>query len=154
MRIIKTFENFNQKTDFTGVISKELVQNLSKTDADLDFKESGLNESYEEIEKEEYLSPKYRLTFLDERDIKTIEERLPNFTIEIEEQGESNAIIAKNTEETYRIFIEKDEDWNYYVSIFESVIGRNGTISFEKNYYKCDQIEELKELLNDKISLW
>ena len=237
MRIIKTFENFNQKTDwsqvefsklkdFTGAISKELGQNLFKTDADfyikgwseseikemekleykkngdiisvngdrgvyyeegginilwriddnydrfevkdnkmylykkdgssevLDFKEpEKMNESYEEIEKEEYLSPEFPLTFLDDRDIKSIEECLPNFTIEIEEQSESNAVIVKNTEETYRIFIEKDEDWNYYVSIFESVVGRNGKISFEKNYYKCDQIEELRELLNDKIAI-
>ena len=26
-------------------------------------------------------------------------------------------------------------------------------ISFEKNYYKCDQLYELRELINDKISL-
>jgi hypothetical protein len=237
MRIIKTFENFNQKTDwsqvefsqfghFVGGISKELGTNLFKTDAGffvrgwsesqldelsgleykkngdivtingerglyysegginvlwkidnnydrfevkdnkmfvygkdgrsevLDFKEpEKLNESYEEIEKEEYLSPKFPLTFLDKNDIKAIEECLPNFTIEIEAQGESNAIIAKNIEETYRIFIEKSGDDWYYVSIFESVVGRNGTISFEKNYYKCDQLYELRELLNDKISL-
>jgi len=255
MRIIKTFENFNQKTDwsqvefsqfghFIGGISKELGTNLFKTDAGffvrgwsesqleelipleykkngdivtingerglyysegginvlwkidnnydrfevkenkmfvygrdgssevLDFKEpEKLNESYDkdtlqktirisekEIEKEEFLSPKFPLTFLDENDIKVIEECLPNFTIEIQEQAESNTVIAKNIEETYRILIEKDEDWNYYVLIFESVAGRNFTIyflsSFEKNYYKCDQIEGLRELLNDKISLW
>jgi hypothetical protein len=241
MRIIKTFENFNQKTDwsqvefsqfghFVGGISKELGTNLFKTDTGffvrgwsesqldelsgleykknrdivtingerglyysegginvlwkidnnydrfevkdnkmylykkdgssevLDFKEpETLNESYEEIEKEEFLSAKFPLTFLDKNDIKAIEECLPNFTIEIEAQGESNAIIAKNIEETYRIFIEKDEDWNYYVLIFESVAGRNFTIyflsSFEKNYYKCDQIEGLRELLIDKIKI-
>ena len=125
----------------------------------LDFKEpEKLNESYEEIEKEEYLSPKFPLTFLDENDIKVIEECLPNFTIEIEkikieDEDKSNTVIAKNIGESYRIFIEKDEDWNYYVLIFESVVGRNGKISFEKNYYKCDQLYELRELINDKIRL-
>ena len=229
MRIIKTFENFNQKTDwsqvefsqfghFIGGISKELGTNLFKTDAGffvrgwsesqldelsgleykkngdivtingerghyysegginvlwkidnnydrfevkdnkmfvygkdgssevLDFKEpETLNESYEEIEKEEYLSPFHRLTFLDEKDIKAIEECLPNFTIEIEEQSESNTLIAKNRGESYRIFIDKSEDEWYYVYI--------GGIQRTRNYYRCDQIEELRELLNDKISL-
>jgi hypothetical protein len=229
MRIIKTFENFNQKTDwsqvefsqfghFVGGISKELGTNLFKTDAGffvrgwsesqldelggleykknrdivtingerglyysegginvlwkidnnydrfevkdnkmylykkdgssevLDFKEpQKLNESYEEIEKEEFLSPKFTLTFLNEEDIKAIEECLPNFTIEIEEQVESNTLIAKNKGEYYRIFIDKSEDEWYYVYI--------GGIQRLRTYYKCDQIEELRELLNDKISL-
>ena len=112
----------------------------------LDFKEpEKLNESYEEIEKEEYLSPFHALTFLDENDIKAIEECLPNFTIEIEEQSESNTLIAKNRGESYRIFIDKSEDEWYYVYI--------GGIQRPRTYYRCDQIEELRELLNDKISL-
>lgn len=141
MKIIKTFENFDQK------ISQRLYF----------LEEKVYESSYEEIEKEEYLFPKYPVTFLDSRDISLIQECLPNFEIEIEKYEKSNAVIFANEEETYRIFIEKTEDDYYYVSIFEKVIAYGGIrqkiLLFEKNYYKCDQIEELIELLNDKISL-
>ena len=232
---IKTFENFNQKTDwsqvefsqfvhFIGGISKELGTNLFKTDAGffvrgwseselnslskleykknrdivtingesglyhsegginvlwkidnnydrfevkdnkmfvygkdgssevLDFKEpQKLNESYEEIEKEEYLSFKYPVIVMDRRDMEEIKSYLPGFNCALNGRKDEMelAMISKNEEENYKIFIEKCQDDYFLVMIWKSVNDVNGSVSFEKNYYVCDQYIELKELLND-----